>query len=83
MDQELDMHRVAGSLNPTIEYRNKDGVITSAIRYELREGGKGSDVAHILDVNGEIVVSAPADSKTITDELEHAHSKGYSFRTQI
>lgn len=83
MDQLLDTHRNGGSLNPTIEYRNKDGVVTSAIRYDLNEGGKGSDVAHILDANGEIVVSAPADSKTITDELEHAHSKGYNFRTEI
>ena len=82
-DQILDTHRNGGSLNPTIEYRNKGGVVTSAIRYDLNEGGKGSDVAHILDANGEIVVSAPADSKTITDEIEHAHSKGYNFRTQI
>jgi hypothetical protein len=83
MDQELDMHRVAGSLNPTIEFRNKDGVVTSSIRYELKEGGKGNDVAYILDANGEIVKTLPANSKTVTDEIEFAHSKGYSFRTQI
>lgn len=83
MDQELDMHRLAGSLNPTIEFRNKDGVVTSSIRYELKEGGKGNDVAYILDANGEIVKTLPANSKTVTDEIEFAHSKGYSFRTQI
>lgn len=83
MDQELDMHRVAGSLNPTIEFRNKDGVVTSSIRYELKEGGKGNDVAYILDANGEIVKTLPANSKTVTDEIEFAHSKGYNFRTQI
>jgi len=83
MDQELDMHRVAGSLNPTIEYRNKDGVVTSAIRYELKEGGKGNDVAYILDANGEILKPLPADSPTVVAEIEHAHSKGYTFRTKI
>jgi hypothetical protein len=83
MDQELDMHRVAGSLNPTIQFRNKDGVVTSSIQYELKEGGKGNDVAYILDANGEIVKTLPANSKTVTDEIEHAHSKGYTFRTQI
>lgn len=83
MDQELDMHRLAGNLNPTIEFRNKNGVVTSSIRYALKEGGKGNDVAYILDANGEIVETLPANSKTVTDEIEFAHSKGYTFRTQI
>ena len=83
MDQELDMHRVAGSLNPTIEFRDSKGNITGGIRYVLKEGGKGNDVAYVLDINGEEIYTYPADHSELQDIIKDNAALGQSFRTKL
>ena len=83
MDQELDMHRVAGSLNPTIEFRNDKGNITGGIRYDLKEGGKGNDVAYVLDANGEVMYTYPSDHPELQDIIKDNAALGQSFRTKL
>ena len=82
MDQELDMHRNGGSLNPTIEFRDDKGNVTGAIRYDLREKGKGNDVAYITGVDGKEIAYDAKDPKLQQLILE-ASAAGRTFRTQL
>ena len=83
MDQELDMHRVAGSLNPTIEFRDDKGNLTGGIRYSLREEGKGNDVAYVLDSNGEVMYTYSTDDPEFQDIIKDNAALGQSFRTKL
>ena len=82
MDQELDMHRLAGSLNPTIEFRNDEGNVTGSIRYKLNLGGKDNDVAYVIGANG-IEIAYPTSSAKLQKFIKEAAAAGRTFRTQL